>query len=332
MIESNKNSVTSNRVVVKKPAPVKSLLAFGLMAAIGLSGCQPSTEDGNKAQSSTQEVAKGNAVSMSPEAKTQVANFETEFVNRMLDLQQSQLAEYEALQAADSPDDTPINNDSSAANKSASTGVVESPTVTDKTPNSPLTTKVTGDAVVEAKTEATSKTTNQPANEAVDANKTPSIDSDKKGTDTEEVTLQELPLIKLAIAPPQELSAKEIGRRYNEAMQSLYLADETPMLAQNIDTLLSVATLTPQVFNNAELAERLVIKSPALARMLKQYQIWEQIERQQSAELEALKQSQIEEQQKQVAEFDRLATEFNEKIEDYDKQIEQYQQKLKQFK
>lgn len=332
MIESNKNSVTSNWVVAKKPAPVKSLLAFGLMTAIGLSGCQPSTEDGNKAQNSTQEVANGNAVSMSPEAKTQVANFETEFVNRMLDLQQSQLAEYEALQAADSPDDSPINNNSSAANKSPSTGVVESQTIGDKTPNLPPTSKAANEAAVEATTEATSKTTNQPANEAVDANKVPSIDSGKKGTDTEEVTLQELPLIKLAIAPPQELSAKEIGRRYNEAMQSLYLADETPMSAQDIDTLLSIATLTPQVFNNAELAERLVIKSPALARMLKQYQIWEQIERQQSAELEALKQSQIEEQQKQVAEFDRLATEFNEKIEDYDKQIEQYQQKLKQFK
>lgn len=332
MIESNKNSVTSNWIVAKKPAPVKSLLTFGLVAAIGLSGCQPNTEDGNKAQNSSQEGAKGNAVSMSPEAKTQVANFETEFVNRMLDLQQSQLAEYEALQAADSPDDSPINNDSSAADKSPSTGVVESRTVSDKTPNSPLIGRTPGEAAVKATTETTSKTTNQPANEAVDANKTPSIDSDKKGVDTKEVTLKELPLIKLAIAPPQELSAKEIGRRYNEAMQSLYLADETPMSVQDIDTLLSVATLTPQVFNNAELAERLVIKSPALARMLKQYQIWEQIERQQSAELEALKQSQIEEQQKQVAEFDRLATEFNEKIEDYDKQIEQYQQKLKQFK
>ncbi len=331
MIESNKNSVTSNRVFAKKRAPVKSLLAFGLMAAIGLSGCQPNTEDGNKAQNSTQEVAEGNAVSMSPEAKTQVANFETEFVNRMLDLQQSQLAEYEALQAADSPDDSPINTDN-AVNKSAATGVVESQTIGDKTPNSPPTSKAANEAAVEATTEATSKTTNQPANEAVNANKSPSIDSDKKGADTEEVTLQELPLIKLTIAPPQELSAKEIGRRYNEAMQSLYLADETPISAQAIDTLLNVATLTPQVFNNAELAERLVIKSPALARMLKQYQIWEQIERQQSAELEALKKSQIEEQQKQVAEFDRLATEFNEKIEDYDKQIEQYQQKLKQFK
>lgn len=332
MIESNENSMTSNRVVAKKPAPVKSLLTFGLVAAIGLSGCQPSTEDGNKAQNSTQEVAKGKAVSMSPEAKTQVANFETEFVNRMLDLQQSQLAEYEALQAADSPDDSPINT-TSAANKSPSTGVVDSPAVANETSNSPLISRTPGEASVKATTEeATSKTTNQPANEAVDANKAPSIDSDKKGTDTEEVTLQELPLIKLAIAPPQELSAKEIGRRYNEAMQSLYLADEIPMSAQAIDTLLSVATLTPQVFNNAELAERLVIKSPALARMLKQYQIWEQIERQQSAELEALKQSQIEEQQKQVAEFDRLATEFNEKIKDYDKQIEQYQQKLKQFK
>ena len=328
MIESNKNFVTSNRIVAKKPTPVKSLLAFGLMAAIGLSGCQPSTEDGNKVQNSTQEVAKGDAVSMSPEAKTQVANFETEFVNRMLDLQQSQLAEYEALQAADSPDDSPINNNSIAANKSASTDVVESQTITDEKSNLSITNKAASEAVVKATTEATNKT----ANEAVDANKAPSIDSGKKGTDTEEVTLQELPLIKLAIAPPQELSAKEIGRRYNEAMQSLYLADETPMSAQDIDTLLSVATLTPQVFNNAELAERLVIKSPALARMLKQYQIWEQIERQQSAELEALKQSQIKEQQKQLAEFDRLATEFNEKIEDYDKQIEQYQQKLKQFK
>ncbi|MCC3345977.1 restriction endonuclease subunit S domain-containing protein [Psychrobacter sanguinis] len=329
MIESNKNSVTSKWVVAKKPAPVKSLLAFGLIAAIGLSGCQPNTEDGNKAQNSTQEVANGNAVSMSPEAKTQVANFETEFVNRMLDLQQSQLAEYEALQAADSPDDSPINNDSSAINKSPSTGVVESQTITDETSNLSLKSKTASEAAVKA---ATDEATNQPANEAVDANKVPSIDSGKKGTDTEEVTLQELPLIKLAIAPPQELSAKEIGRRYNEAMQSLYLADETPISAQAIDTLLSIATLTPQVFNNAELAERLVIKSPALARMLKQYQIWEQIERQQSAELEALKQSQIEEQQKKVAEFDRLATEFNEKIEDYDKQIEQYQQKLKQFK
>lgn len=331
MIESNKNSVASNKIVAKKPAPVKSLLTFGLMAAIGLSGCQPNTEDSNKTQNSTQEVANGNAVSMSPEAKTQVANFETKFVNRMLDLQQSQLAEYEALQAADSPDDSSINTDN-AANKSAATDVVESQTAADKTPNSPLISRTPGEVAVKATTEATSKTTNQPANEAVDANKAPSIDSGKKGTDTEEVTLQELPLIKLAIAPPQELSAKEIGRRYNEAMQSLYLVDKTPMSAQDIDTLLSVATLTPQVFNNAELAERLVIKSPALARMLKQYQIWEQIERQQSAELEALKQSQIEEQQKQVAEFDRLATEFNEKIEDYDKQIEQYQQKLKQFK
>ena len=46
MIESNKNSVTSNQVITKKPAPVKSLLTFGLVAAIGLSGCQPDTEDG----------------------------------------------------------------------------------------------------------------------------------------------------------------------------------------------------------------------------------------------------------------------------------------------
>ena len=83
--------------------------------------------------------------------------------------------------------------------------------------------------------------------------------------------------------------------------------------------------LTPAVFNNAELAQRLVLKSPSLARLLKQYQTWEQIEHQQSAELEALKQS-------QSAEFDALAKEFNEKIAAYDEQIKSYEERLKKFK
>ena len=127
------------------------------------------------------------------------------------------------------------------------------------------------------------------------------------------------------MVPPEELTAVEIQERYNVAMQALYFDDETPLPAQAIDTLLSVAMLTPAVFNNAELAQRLVLKSPSLARLLKQYQTWEQIERQQSAELEALKQS-------QSAEFDALAKEFNEKIAAYDEQIKSYEERLKKFK
>lgn len=358
MIEHIRNRNSCSKSNLTAISSRKSLLVIALGAALGLAGCQPKSDE-NTADSnssvSQQEKAK---VVMSESAKAQIARFEEEYINRKLNLQQSQLAEYEALQAADSPED---NKALFAAAEGADNSATEKKTVgqklidpkgntqsTEAAKNSAAQNTV-GSAVTDAAVASVDKA-GATSLESADRSKsdqtnlvasTTSTQSEERATDDTtqaqavqqgesdvevgQLTLQELPLINLALVPPQELSATEIKQRYNDAMQALYLDDAEPLPAQDIDTLLSIAMLTPAVFNNAELAQRLVIKSPSLARLLKQYQTWEQIERQQSAELEALKQS-------QSAEFDALTAEFNEKIEAYDEQIKNYEAKLKQFK
>lgn len=286
-------------------------MALALLSSLGVAACQPSAEQSaaNKAPDNSTQSSEAAQTSdtqtptpMSAEAAAQVKTFEAEFVNKMLDLQQNQQAEYEALQAAD------------AAEQEVATKQVDAST-----------SETGSEAGTGTGSEATTKTT--------DPDITGSGEAQAATQQETEVSqeLPSLPLVDLAIKPPEQLTPTEISSRYNVAMQSLYLEEGIPLPAQAIDTLLNIATLTPGVFHNTELAEHLVAKSPALARMLKQYQAWDQIERQQSAELEALKQSQIEAQQKQQAEFDALAKEFNDKIAAYDEQIKNYEQKLKTF-
>ncbi|MUG31568.1 hypothetical protein [Psychrobacter sanguinis] len=321
--------ITSDVVKPSNNKPLlikKSFMALALLSSLGLAACQPSTEQSaaNKApDNSTQssEVAQTSNTQtptpMSAEAAAQVKHFEAEFVNKMLDLQQSQQAEYEALQAADAAEQEVATKQTDAS---------------------------TSETVSDAEPQTVSKTGPGTGSEAGTGLEAAATDPDITGItgsgDAQAATQQEaepsqelpsLPLVDLAIKPPEQLTPTEISSRYNVAMQSLYLEEGIPLPAQAIDTLLNIATLTPGVFHNTELAEHLVAKSPALARMLKQYQAWDQIERQQSAELEALKQSQIEAQQKQQAEFDALAKEFNDKIAAYDEQIKNYEQKLKTF-
>ena len=295
-----------------KSQPIKkSFMALALLSSLGVAACQPSAEQSaaNKAPDNSTQSSEAAQTSdtqtptpMSAEAAAQVKTFEAEFVNKMLDLQQNQQAEYEALQAAD------------AAEQEVATKQVDAST-----------SETGSEAGTGTGSEATTKTT--------DPDITGSGEAQAATQQETEVSqeLPSLPLVDLAIKPPEQLTPTEISSRYNVAMQSLYLEEGIPLPAQAIDTLLNIATLTPGVFHNTELAEHLVAKSPALARMLKQYQAWDQIERQQSAELEALKQSQIEAQQKQQAEFDALAKEFNDKIAAYDEQIKNYEQKLKTF-
>lgn len=322
----------------------KSLLVIALGTAIGLAGCQPTSEEATTDSTTQTSQESTPSVVMSELAKAQIARFEEEYVKRKLNLQQSQLAEYEALQAADSPEDNKALFEAAESADNSANTVPEKKTVGQKlidqkrnTENTESAKRIQNentvgseltDATVEVE-EADSETSistaaNQQAGETTD---TTQAKEEQGVSDVEmgQLTLQELPLINLAMVPPEELTAVEIQERYNVAMQALYFDDETPLPAQAIDTLLSVAMLTPAVFNNAELAQRLVLKSPSLARLLKQYQTWEQIERQQSAELEALKQS-------QSAEFDALAKEFNEKIAAYDEQIKSYEERLKKFK
>uniref|UniRef100_A5WC23 Uncharacterized protein n=1 Tax=Psychrobacter sp. (strain PRwf-1) TaxID=349106 RepID=A5WC23_PSYWF len=310
----------------------KSFMALALLSSLGVAACQPSTEQSaaNKTPDNSTQSSQAAQTSdtqtptpMSAEATAQVKHFEAEFVNKMLDLQQSQQAEYEALQAADAAEQEVATKQADAA--TSETGSNAEPQTVSKT--GPEAGTGTGSEAGSG-SEATTKTTD------------PDITGITGSGEAQAATQQEakpsqelpgLPLVDLAIKPPEQLTPTEISSRYNVGMQSLYLEEGIPLPAQAIDTLLNIATLTPGVFHNTELAEHLVAKSPALARMLKQYQVWDQIERQQSAELEALKQSQIEAQQKQQAEFDALAKEFNDKIAAYDEQIKNYEQKLKTF-
>lgn len=302
-----------------KSQPIKkSFMALALLSSLGVAACQPSAEQSaaNKAPDNSTQSSQAAQTSntqtptpMSAEAAAHVKHFEAEFVNKMLDLQQSQQAEYEALQAADAAEQEVATKQTDAANPK--TGSEAEPQTVSKTGS-----------------EATTKTTD-PDITGITGSGEAQAASQQEAEPSQE--LPSLPLVDLAIKPPEQLTPTEISSRYNVAMQSLYLEEGIPLPAQAIDTLLNIATLTPGVFHNTELAEHLVAKSPALARMLKQYQAWDQIERQQSAELEALKQSQIEAQQKQQAEFDALAKEFNDKIAAYDEQIKNYEQKLKTF-
>lgn len=323
----------------------KGLMVIALGVAIGLAGCQPTSEEANTDSTTQTSQESAPSVVMSESAKAQIARFEEEYVKRKLNLQQSQLAEYEALQAADSPEDNKALFEAAESADNAANAVPEKKTVGQKLIDQKRNTENTDsakstqnqntvgseltDATVEVEETdsetSTSATANQQAGETADATQAKEEKQGVSDVEMGQLTLQELPLINLAMVLPEELTAVEIQERYNVAMQALYFDDETPLPAQAIDTLLSVAMLTPAVFNNAELAQRLVLKSPSLARLLKQYQTWEQIERQQSAELEALKQS-------QSAEFDALAKEFNEKIAAYDEQIKSYEERLKKFK
>ena len=304
-----------------KSQPIKkSFMALALLSSLGVAACQPSTEQSaaNKAPDNSTQSSEAAQTSdtqtptpMSAEAAAQVKTFEAEFVNKMLDLQQSQQAEYEALQAAD------------AAEQEVATKQVDA-----SNPKTGLEAGTGTGSEAGSGSEATTKTTD-PDITGITGSGEAQAATQQEAEPSQE--LPSLPLVDLAIKPPEQLTPTEISSRYNVAMQSLYLEEGIPLPAQAIDTLLNIATLTPGVFHNTELAEHLVAKSPALARMLKQYQAWDQIERQQSAELEALKQSQIEAQQKQQAEFDALAKEFNDKIAAYDEQIKNYEQKLKTF-
>ena len=108
-------------------------------------------------------------------------------------------------------------------------------------------------------------------------------------------------------------------------MEALYQPVTTPLSAEDVDTLINIATLVPQLFEDAEIAGRLSAKSPALARLVIQHQVWEQIEAQQVLDMQQMKQN-------QQQEFEMLMEKFNETIKGYDEQIAKYEQTLKEFK
>lgn len=278
-----------------------------LSAMLLLSGCnqQPTAEPESSSEQTPEQIraAAESAVPMSGSAKARIVQFEPVYVAQMQSLQRRLQAEFESLQAADAPNSSP----------SLLT-----------TPDAPNTDAPNTDAAVDA-----DSATSQNAQTAVTTDDTTraSTATDNDLNTSTEVGVRDLEVLKrISLEPqaPEILNEDEIRERYQSAMESLYEPAVTPLSAQNIDTLLTIATLIPQIFEHEEIAKQLSVKSPALARLIAQHQVWEQIEAQQAASMQQMK---IDQQ----AEFEALMSQFNETIKGYDEQIAKYEQTLESF-
>lgn len=137
--------------------------------------------------------------------------------------------------------------------------------------------------------------------------------------------LEVLKRVTLTPKAPSILSENELIDRYQSATTALYEPTSKTLSGEQIDTLLNIAAVIPEVFDNLEIAERLTLKSPALSRLIVRYQIWQQIEAQQATDIENVTSA-------QQKEFDNLVSKFDETIKGYDEQIAEYEKTLKAIK
>lgn len=295
----------------------KTLLAVALTGVLLLSGCQQqATEDNiaDKTQTSEQTSAEDSQpMAQSDSAAARIEQFQPLYVTQFQGLQGRLQAEYESLQAADVAD-------------SINALLVDEPIDTGETGNNQPANSDEG---------ATAATTPQPAKDPEAATK--NIENSDAATATEinddintntEVGKRDLTVLKRISLEPRKpiiLTEYQIIERYEQAMEALYQPVTTALNAQDTDTLINIATLVPQLFEDAEIAGRVSAKSPALARLIIQHQVWEQIETQQVLDMQKMKQT-------QQQEFEMLMAKFNETIEGYDEQIAKYEQTLKEFK
>lgn len=282
-----------------KSTPYSSLtvLSAALAGVLFLSGCQQQTEppvaDDIQAYEPVVSVEDNEPMPQSKSATARIAAFEPIYVTQFQSLQRRLQAEYESLQAADASEgEEALLSDASESATSERTDA----------------TSVEGVADMTAETSAGES------------------DEEDINTSTEvgERDLAVLKRISLVPRQPDILTEEQIIARYQQAMAALYQSVTTPLSAEEVNTLINIATLTPQLFEHAEIAGRLSAKSPALARLIIQHQVWEQIEAQQVMDIQQMK-------VRQQQEFEALMAKFNKTIKDYDEQIAKYEQTLKKF-
>lgn len=296
---------------IECPQHSNALLAAALTGVLLLSGCQQQAAEENvadKPQTSEQTSEEDSQpMAQSDSAAARIEQFQPLYVTQFQALQGRLQAEYESLQAADIAD-------------SENALLVDEPTVATGN-NQPV------DSDQGAIT-ATPQLTQDPVAAVKDANSGTDTDTDDEINTSTEVGERDLTVLKRISLEPRKpviLTEKQIIERYEQAMEALYQPVTTPLNAQDTDTLINIATLVPQLFEDAEIAGRVSAKSPALARLIIQHQVWEQIEAQQVLDMQKMKQT-------QQQEFEMLMAKFNETIEGYDEQIAKYEQTLKEFK
>ncbi|CAN6959347.1 DUF3300 domain-containing protein [Psychrobacter okhotskensis] len=314
-IDSHNDSINQGRLCLR---PSSMLLAATMTGLLFLTGCQqkPAEEPVIDYDQTTEKTSVEDSEPMpqSDSAAARIEQFQPLYVAQAQGLQQRLQAEYESLQAADASGgdalllegapDTTANDDGNLGNQ-----VTASNTPDDS-----------GLPATEASDSNVSEQASVPAATEGDV-----TDADiNTSTEVGERDLTVLKRISLEPRKPVMLSEAQIIESYQQAMEALYQPVTTPLSAEDINTLINIATLTPQLFEHAEIAGRVSAKSPALARLIIQHQVWEQIEAQQVLDMQQMK---INQQQ----EFETLMTKFNETIKDYDEQIAKYEQTLKEF-
>lgn len=295
-------SINQNNTLLQHSS---TLLAATLSGVLLLSGCQqqaetqPAPEDSQSVEKTSTEDSQ--PMRPSDSAATRIKQFQPIYVAQAQRLQRRLQAEYESLQAADSSDseDSLLINDDTAASDTNTDNVMEN---NKNTADSSSLSADTTDDEVDIPAEADINTS----------------------TEVGERDLTVLKRISLEPRKPIMLTEDQIIESYQQAMEALYQPVTTPLSAEDVDTLINIATLAPQLFEHAEIAGRLSAKSPALARLIIQHQVWEQIEAQQVIDMQQMKLN-------QQKEFETLMTKFNDTIKGYDEQIAKYEQTLKEF-
>ncbi|WP_333613105.1 hypothetical protein [Psychrobacter sp.] len=302
------------------PPRTRSLLVAAMTGFLLLSGCQQQAEapvaDSSQPKEKTA-AEDSQPMRKSDSAAARIEQFQPLYLAQAKSLQQRLQAEYESLQAADASDS---GNDLLPDNTSAASVDNANP-VANTTDSEQIAKSTATDSA--AATDNSNSELNVSNDSEVDADA--SMDADiNTSTEVGERDLTVLKRISLEPRKPVMLTDEQIIDSYQQAMDALYQPVTTPLSAEEVDTLINIATLTPQLFEHAEIAGRLSAKSPALARLIIQHQVWEQIEAQQVMDMQQMK---IDQQQ----EFERLMAKFNETIQGYDEQIAKYEQTLKEF-
>ena len=312
------NGIASSHVnkTIYRHKPL-SMLTMMLAGTLLLSACQqqtePKPEDRTAQTAEQQRAAADKPVTMSDSVKARIEQFQPLYVEQVQGLQRRLQAEYESLQAADTPVD-----ESSLLTGTAEKTIDNSIETDDQT------------VITNNETATASSATISPNTAPLTANASnKSVTDDTQveiniSTEVGERDLEVLKRISLEPREPKVLTEGQIIKHYQQALQALYEPETTALSAQDTDTLLNIATLLPQLFEHAEIAEQVSVKSPALARLIVQHQVGQQIEAQQALDMQQMKQA-------QQQEFETLMTKFNDTIKDYDAQIAKYEETLKEF-
>ena len=306
-----------------------TLLAAALAGVLFLTGCQqqadthPVSDDTQTSEKTS--VEDSQPMPQSDSAAARIEQFQPIYVAQAQGLQRRLQAEYESLQAADASDsnESLLLGVADDATNNTSNNVTDSTdaNTTSNNSNDETISSAPESAGVDSADQATASNSPMAVGSDVDSDASADINT---STEVGERDLTVLKRISLEPRKPVILTEAQIIERYQQTMDTLYQPVTTPLSAEDSDTLINIATLVPQLFEHAEIAGRVSAKSPALARLIIQHQVWEQIEAQQVVDMQQMK-------QQQQQEFEMLMTKFNDTIKGYDEQIAKYEQTLKEF-